>query len=229
MSADILGTSWDQCRSMVQYSFTSTKTRRLVRTDSPGQPPRLSHSSWTIWNNLEDGARCTLYLYWKRSRLLSSRFSSRFGLLTYLGDAQDSCFRSENSESTGYRAAGWECDARVAPAAAAEAGDTCCLHPACRNSWPCRLLEGYWWASRCLHPLSSCSTYTHHIPVDLIYANTRWVPAVHKAVYLLSYTSSVLPSAYTLSLHACTILVLPARHLGSNRCSDHKQQEASER
>ena len=50
MSADILGTSWDQCRSMVQYSFTSTETRRLVRTDSPGRPPRLSHSSWTmIW------------------------------------------------------------------------------------------------------------------------------------------------------------------------------------
>ena len=45
MSADILGTSWDQCRSMVQYSFTST---RLVWTDSPGRPPRLSHSSWTM-------------------------------------------------------------------------------------------------------------------------------------------------------------------------------------
>ena len=50
MSADILGTSCDQCRSMVQYSFTSTETRRLVRTDSPGRPPRLSHSSfdWTF-------------------------------------------------------------------------------------------------------------------------------------------------------------------------------------
>ena len=35
------------CMSMVQYSFTSTETRRLVRTDSPGRPPRLSHSSWT--------------------------------------------------------------------------------------------------------------------------------------------------------------------------------------
>ena len=46
MSVDILGTSWDQCRSMVQYSFTSTETRRLVWTDSPGRPPRLSHSSW---------------------------------------------------------------------------------------------------------------------------------------------------------------------------------------
>ena len=40
-----LGTSCDQCRSMVKYSFTSTETRRLVRTDSPGRPPRLSHSS----------------------------------------------------------------------------------------------------------------------------------------------------------------------------------------
>ena len=48
MSVDILGTSWDQCRSMVQYSFTSTETRRIVRTDSPGRPPRLSHSSWTM-------------------------------------------------------------------------------------------------------------------------------------------------------------------------------------
>ena len=47
MSVDTLRTSWDQCRSMVQYSFTSTETRRLVRTDSPGRPPRLSHSSWT--------------------------------------------------------------------------------------------------------------------------------------------------------------------------------------
>ena len=48
MSVDVFGTSYDQCRSMVQYSFTSTETRRLVRTDSPGRPPRLSHSSWTM-------------------------------------------------------------------------------------------------------------------------------------------------------------------------------------
>ena len=33
---------------MVQYSFMSTETMRLVRTDSPGRPPRLSHSSWTM-------------------------------------------------------------------------------------------------------------------------------------------------------------------------------------
>ena len=52
MSADILGTSWDQCRSMFQCSFTSTETRRLVRTDSPGRPPRLSHSSWTMYRSV---------------------------------------------------------------------------------------------------------------------------------------------------------------------------------
>ena len=48
MSVDILGISWGQCVSKVQYSFTSTETRRLVRADSPGRPPRLSHSSWTM-------------------------------------------------------------------------------------------------------------------------------------------------------------------------------------
>jgi len=50
MSVDISGTSWDQCRSIVQYSFTSTETIRLVRTDSPGRPPRLSRSSWTMFS-----------------------------------------------------------------------------------------------------------------------------------------------------------------------------------
>ena len=34
MSVDILGTSV----SMVQYCFTSTETRRVVRTQSPGRP-----------------------------------------------------------------------------------------------------------------------------------------------------------------------------------------------
>ena len=47
MSLDILGTSWDQCVSMVQYCFTSTETIRLVRTESPGRPLRLSHNLWT--------------------------------------------------------------------------------------------------------------------------------------------------------------------------------------
>ena len=50
MSVDILGTNCDQRRSMVQCCFTSTETRRLIRTLSPGRPPRLSHSSWTLEN-----------------------------------------------------------------------------------------------------------------------------------------------------------------------------------
>ena len=33
---------------MVQYCFMSTETTRLIRTESPGQPPWLSHSSWTL-------------------------------------------------------------------------------------------------------------------------------------------------------------------------------------
>ena len=48
MSVDILGTSWDQCRSMVQYSFMSTETRRLIRRDSPGRPPD-SHTAHELW------------------------------------------------------------------------------------------------------------------------------------------------------------------------------------
>ena len=48
MSVDILGTNCDQCRSMVQCCFTSTETVRLFRTERQGQPPRLSHSSWTL-------------------------------------------------------------------------------------------------------------------------------------------------------------------------------------
>ena len=39
---DILGTNCDQCISMVQCCFTSTETVRLIRTGSPGRPPRLS-------------------------------------------------------------------------------------------------------------------------------------------------------------------------------------------
>ena len=45
---DILGRNCDQCVSMVQSCFTSTETVRHIRTGSPGRPPRLSHSSWTL-------------------------------------------------------------------------------------------------------------------------------------------------------------------------------------
>ena len=58
VSVDILGTSCDQCWSMVQYSFMSMETRRLVRTDSPGRPPRLSHSSWTMKEYPFTAAEC---------------------------------------------------------------------------------------------------------------------------------------------------------------------------
>ena len=60
MSWDILGTSCDQCRSTMQKIFTSTETRRLVRTDSPGRPPRLSHSSWTMRTTSQVPPICTI-------------------------------------------------------------------------------------------------------------------------------------------------------------------------
>ena len=64
MSVDILGRSWDQCINMVQYCFTSTETIRLVRTESPGRPPRLSHSFWALTRS---------FLFWLL--LLGSFFS----------------------------------------------------------------------------------------------------------------------------------------------------------
>ena len=36
----------DKCT--VQCCFSSTETVRLIRTESPGWPPWLSHSSWTL-------------------------------------------------------------------------------------------------------------------------------------------------------------------------------------
>ena len=60
MSFDILGTSWDQCVSMVHYCFTSTQTIRLVRTESPGRPPQFSHSSWTL---MDCHVRGPTYIY----------------------------------------------------------------------------------------------------------------------------------------------------------------------
>ena len=48
MSVDMLGTNCDHCLSMVQCCFTSTETVRLIRTESSGRPPRLSHSSWPL-------------------------------------------------------------------------------------------------------------------------------------------------------------------------------------
>ena len=33
---------------LIQCCFASTETMRLIRDGSPGRPPRLSHSSWTL-------------------------------------------------------------------------------------------------------------------------------------------------------------------------------------
>ena len=33
---------------LVECCFTSTETIRIIRDGSPGRPPRLSHSSWTL-------------------------------------------------------------------------------------------------------------------------------------------------------------------------------------
>ena len=61
MSVDILGTSWDQCWSMVQYSFTSTETKGSLgvgRTAQDGHldshtAPELSDAAvmmkWCLW------------------------------------------------------------------------------------------------------------------------------------------------------------------------------------
>ena len=51
MSVDILGTNSDQCVIMVQCCLTPTETVRLIRMESSGWPPQLSHNSWTLaWN-----------------------------------------------------------------------------------------------------------------------------------------------------------------------------------
>ena len=82
MSVDILRTSWDQCVSVVQYCFTSTETIRLVRTDSPGRPLQLSHSSWTMW--------CFYTDYWDVDGSLSPHIFLTGGFCTDHGDIDDS-------------------------------------------------------------------------------------------------------------------------------------------
>ena len=45
---DTLGANCDQCVCTVQCCITSTETVRLIRTGSPGRPPRFSNSSQTL-------------------------------------------------------------------------------------------------------------------------------------------------------------------------------------
>ena len=52
MSSDVSWHIRDKLRPMPKHGsiklYTSTETRRLVRTDSPARPPWLAHSSWTM-------------------------------------------------------------------------------------------------------------------------------------------------------------------------------------
>ena len=95
MSVDIWGTSWDQCRSMVQYSFTTIETRRLVRTDSPGRPPRLSHSSWTMscelcLNDVFSSLYTQFLLLCCNQTQLELNCQARWNLVLFVGE----CFAS---------------------------------------------------------------------------------------------------------------------------------------
>ena len=50
MSSDVGWHIWDKLETNAEarFNIASSETRRLVRTDSEGRPPRLSHSSWTM-------------------------------------------------------------------------------------------------------------------------------------------------------------------------------------
>ena len=89
MSVNILRTNCDQRRSMVQCCFTSIETVRLIRTESPGRPPRLSHSSVTLQpvaaavtlcSGVSAGHWPALLLLQVVDRGMSGRFQSMRGL-----------------------------------------------------------------------------------------------------------------------------------------------------
>ena len=44
----VLGCRWTYYGQIVTNAEASAETVRLIRTESPGRPPRLSHSSWTL-------------------------------------------------------------------------------------------------------------------------------------------------------------------------------------
>ena len=73
---------------MVQYCFTSTETRRLVRTASPGRPPRLPHSSRTM-----SSAKCTRVIY-----VLTYRHIVWYDQKQRVGGAEPDSLRSVESQ-----------------------------------------------------------------------------------------------------------------------------------
>ena len=104
MSVDISGTSCDQCRSMVQYRFTSTETRRLVRTDSPGRPPRLSHSSWTM-TYVSKKPASFIQTWWRQWSELNSRRTCKVAVISLLQK------RSQPTEA--FQDITWKCMCKV--------------------------------------------------------------------------------------------------------------------
>ena len=70
MPGDILGTSWDQCRRMVQYSFTSRKPEgSLGRTAQVGH--LVSHTAPELWTNVS-----TIGQYYILAKLASTSTSN---------------------------------------------------------------------------------------------------------------------------------------------------------
>ena len=72
---------------MVQYSFASTETRRLFRTDSPGRPPRLSHGSWTITTQIIPGVSFISSTPLTPAQIKPKSFESRSNLFFVLTGA----------------------------------------------------------------------------------------------------------------------------------------------
>ena len=152
MSVDILGTNYDQCRSMVQCCFTSTETIRHNRTESPGRPPRLSHSSWALHHVY------FIFIYYVRSHFKFGRKASESPVQRWSPPApapwcfQDNATPVRSSAEAGHSPGG--ATGRY-PKSLAAIGRSmchvveCCDRSCCGLVEPC-LLEGqnYWlWKS----------------------------------------------------------------------------------
>ena len=70
----LLGANCDHCVYMVQCCFTSTETIKVIRTGSPGRPPRLPHSP-ELWRKI---GRAQQWLPAEEGNLGSYNFSSIF-------------------------------------------------------------------------------------------------------------------------------------------------------
>ena len=104
MSVDIWGTSCDQCQSMVQYSFTSTETKRLVRTDSPGRPRHIPggknkpHICFCLVKGLEECFRMLAVI------LVSDHWEKSTSILRVVPCSAERVQRGRDSSDKGKRA-----------------------------------------------------------------------------------------------------------------------------